>query len=373
MKLFIRRSVSGSTRTNPTDPTFCFSPGTIGKVIGHHPLGGPLTPPIQANYASLGPTGGINTNSPQPGIKFLKNGVWLPFTVNYFRISQGSSITRRNFGPGGFALGASGSYRDADFGLLAGVGAGRAALSGFFSPVSGPITQMSQPGRIISFPDKLNLSGSSSNDVYYSDNSETGQGIWSTVAMTNGFPAASGYLQGIDAIESSWINQQLWLINSFVNSPAAVSCDNLNANMVFDNAICEYYEIAIDDSLVANLAASQNVYIVVPVTWARDYVQKQAGLSGLGDVVTDDNRANNRLTALSTQEFVIPLTYLLSQSAANLPTENSTNETLVGQVFPSTSGNYDINIVAAIKVSTNAMPEIFFIDPVAPPANVGPY
>lgn len=371
MKLFIRRSVTGASRTNPADPNFQFTPGTIGKAIGHHPLNSGLTPAVQANYQALGPTGGINTASPQPGIKFLRNGNWLPFKVNYFRVANGAIVSRKNFGPGTFTYGVNTLYRDTDAGLP-GLGAGRAALSGLLSPVAGPVQFMSSPGRVVMFPDKLNLSNGASQNVFYSENSETGQGIWPSVNTTNGFPSASNYLQGCYAIESSWINEQLWLLDVFKATSAAQSCDNANANMLFDNAHCEYYEIEIDDTLVNNISSLNNdVFIVIPVTLAR--VEVSTVNAGSGVLATDGPRTASGQYSFSSQEIVIPLSYLQAQAAQNIPTEVTTTDLLTAQVFTDLGGNYDINVEAAIKVSFSAQPEIFFLDPIAPGANVGPY
>lgn len=370
MKIYIKRSAGGAIKCNPLAPNFSLTPLSVLRAIGHRPLSGPPVLPIMANYIGLGANGGNNFASPQPGIKLARNGTWIPLKVNYFRTTVANRITFTD-DLNGIATGIDSSYRDVSFVTANGISNGDANIKGELSPVGPPVNLNFVTQRDVMFPSKLNVSPGASSNVDYEKSETFSSGPWSQIKTTNGFPGASNYLANTFSLENTYLADGLWQRQKFLTDPRVATCSVPDRCVQIQSAICEYYELEIDDTLVSNIASLVNdVFIVMPFSYSNN------ASAPFDNYAVDGVRSTANVITESFFELVLPLSYVIAQLNIAPNISNSLTGVVgtgpLGNVITDAAGGYNLDFAIQNTVSFTPQTEISLIDPL-PGSAIGPF
>lgn len=349
MKIYIKRSISGSVNVNPNVANSNFSPESVLQCIANHPINNALNNPVMADYIGLGASGGVNFASPQPGIKLARNGAWIPLKVNYFRTTLASRSGYR-FDDGmapSYYRSIDASVRDVTQGAPGTPNIGGNKLKPAPIPTGPPYTLAGFTGvRDGIYPSKLNVSPGASQNVQYENAEQYSLAQWPSVISNNGFPGASGYLANTFAVEGVYSVNSMYNKTELLADTLVASVNGTTSSLSYQASACEYLELDIDDTLVANIASLTNdVFIIVPIALSSifNYAATYAPLGGPTEYLVTGNQADSLGNeTLSYLERVIPLSFLINQlnSAPNYTVGNTGNVT--ANLLTDAVGNYDL-------------------------------
>lgn len=356
MKLFIKRQIVATTVTDP-NAVIQLSPVTVLKALAHHPVRYGPGPPVMANYTALGASGGTLVAGAQLGIKLARNGAYLPFTLDYYRITMGARIK----GNDQDLTCMVGDMRSQLFSIYPG---GVPLMPGEPFPNSEPGSQ----GRVYTPQEKLIYAANASKTVVASQVDEQAQGLWPLLSSSNGFPSANGMYRASTTIEPSWQQFAQWMIDNAKNAAIAGS-----ASFESSGTLCEYYQITIDDTLIANISSLANdVFVSIPSSFGYTAPYTMGGY--VMDVPATVGVQQKPVYVEN--ELVMPLSWILSQTAQQLPATKNVN----GNTSPirppfgaAAPFNFDITYNHIATVTTSAAQEIALLDPIPFTGTPGPY
>lgn len=376
MKLFIKRQTNGVTVYDPNVANGIVTPGTVVRNLIHHPLYDQLLPPVMANYTGLGASGGVFTGAgKQAGIKIARNGSWIPYTIEYYRITCAARCVANLAGA---------EPEVGQFASISGDPDNTFRLKGEAFPNSVQTTYNAPPanqGRIYAAQEKLNYTNNNSQVVQSSIGDIQNQDIWPLMSSSNGYPGTNSNTRAIPALEPTYNPPTEWDMTAF---NAGVAAFGAGTTVKAQASVCEYYVINIDDTLISNISSLLNdVFIIIPHVIGKNKMTNVGG--GLAPIYADSGIATGiPLEAnLCLAEMVLPLSWVQSQIAIQRTPIKGTGGLVVGNatpvifpVYPPVAGAYfDLDTTCNGIVTTTPQNEIAIIDPPPPPwlGTNGPY